>query len=86
MSLLVTMIGWMTGEQFEDLMRRVRSWPQARREDAARILLAMEAQDVTEYVLSPDERADIEEALGEADRGEIASDAEVAEVFRRFRR
>jgi hypothetical protein len=76
----------MTSEQFDDLISRVRSWPQSRQEDAARILLAMEAQDVTEYVLSPDERADIEEALGEADRGEIASDAEVAEVFHRFRR
>ena len=76
----------MTSEQFEDLLRRVRSWPEQRREDAARLLLAIEAQDVTEYALSPEERADIEEALREVDRGEIASDAEVAEVFHRYRR
>ena len=79
------MITRMTGEQFEDLLRWVRLWPQARRQDAARILLAMEAQDLTEYTLSPGERADIEEALSEADRGEIASESEVAEVFRRLR-
>jgi len=76
----------MTGEQFESLVQRVRSWPKARRDDAALLLLAMEAQDVTEYALSPEERADIEEALGEVERGEIASDDEVAEVFRRYRR
>jgi hypothetical protein len=75
----------MTSEQFDDLIRRVRAWPRARREDAARVLLAMEAQDVTEYVLSPEERADIDQALSEVDRGEIATDAEVTEVFRRHR-
>ncbi len=75
----------MTGEQFDDLLRRVRSWPKARREDAARILVAMEAQDVTEYALSAEERADIEEALRELDRGDIASGSEVAEAFHRVR-
>jgi predicted transcriptional regulator len=36
--------------------------------------------------LSDEERADIEQGLAEADRGEFAAEAEVAAVFNRFRR
>jgi predicted transcriptional regulator len=76
----------MTKEQIENVLERVRTWPQSRQEDAAQVLLAMEAQDVGPYRLSEEERADIEAALAEIDRGEIASDAEVAAVFNRYRR
>jgi hypothetical protein len=37
------------------------------------------------YCLSDDERADIEAALEEVERDEVASDAEVAAVFNRNR-
>ena len=76
----------MTKEQIESVLERVRTWPQSRQEDAAQVLLAMEAQDAGPYRLSEEERADIEAALAEVDRGEIASDAEVAAVFNRYRR
>ena len=43
----------------------------------------MEAEALGPYRLSEEERADIEAALLEDD---VASDAEVAEVFNRYRR
>jgi hypothetical protein len=73
----------MTREQIDAILERVRSWPQPRQEDAARLLLAMEADEKSMYVLSSDEREDLEVALAEISRGEIASDAEVAAVFSR---
>jgi hypothetical protein len=76
----------MTKEQLSAIFDRVRSWPRERQEDAARILLAMEAQDAAPYRLSEDERADIEDALTELARGERASDAEVTALFGRYRR
>jgi hypothetical protein len=63
----------------------VHSWPTERQEDAARLLLAMEAQDTTPYILSDEERADLEAALEEISRGDIASPSEVAVVFTRHR-
>jgi hypothetical protein len=46
----------------------------------------MEAQDSDLYRLSEEERADIDQALEELARGEVATDEEVAAVFNRFRR
>jgi hypothetical protein len=71
----------MTKEQIDAILDRVHAWPRSRQEDAARLLLAMEAQDGSTYELSDEERADLEAALEEAAQGEIATDAEVAAVF-----
>jgi hypothetical protein len=73
----------MTKEQIESVLDRVRSWPTSRQEDAAAVLLAMEAEALGPYRLSEEERADIEAALLEDD---VASETEVAEVFNRYRR
>lgn len=73
----------MTRDQIDEVLGRVQSWPKARQEDAARLLLAMEAQDAAPYILSDEERADLEAALDEIAKGDIASDAEVAAVFAR---
>jgi len=51
-----------------------------------RVLLEMEAQDTGPYELSEEELADIEEGLREIERGEVASDQEVAALFKRIRR
>jgi hypothetical protein len=75
----------MTKDQIDTVLERIRSWPQARQEDAVRVLLTMEAQDPSVHVLTTDEEADIDAALDEVARGEIASDAEVAAVFSRKR-
>jgi len=75
----------MNKEQIESVLDRVRTWPQQRQEDAARILLAMEEQDIGVYRLSDEQRQEIRAALEEVERGEVASDEEVAAVFNRYR-
>lgn len=75
----------MTRDQIDAILERVRSWPPERQEDAASVLLAMEAEGAGPYELSEEERADLEEGLREVERGEIASDEEVRAFFARFR-
>jgi hypothetical protein len=74
----------MTREQIKAVLDRVASWPQSRQEDAAQLLFAMEAQDTSPYALSEEERADLQAALDEVARGEIASDSEIATLFARY--
>ncbi len=45
---------------------------------------AMTKAPTSVYQLSPEEVADIEDAIDEMERGEVASDAEVAAVFKRY--
>ena len=75
----------MTKEQIEAIFERVRAWPAERQERAISLLLAVEAETDEVYVLSAEERADLQEALAEMDRGEVASQAEVDAAFRRSR-
>ena len=75
----------MTTDQIDAVLDRVHSWPKARQEDAVRLLLAMESQAPEPYLLNPEERADLEAALEEVARGEVATDAEVEAVFARYR-
>jgi predicted transcriptional regulator len=75
----------MTKEQIDSVLDRVRTWPPERQKDAVRVLLQMEAAGTEIYVLSDEERAEIELSLEEARRGEFATDEEVAAVFNRYR-
>ena len=45
----------------------------------------MEAEGTEVYQLSEDERAEIEEGMAQARRGEFATDEEVAALFARYR-
>jgi hypothetical protein len=73
----------MTRDQITAVFDRVKSWPQERQEEAAEFLLALEGNNDQPFPLTDDERADLEAAVEEMDRGEVASAAEVAAVFRR---
>ena len=73
----------MTKEQIEAVFERVKSWPEDRRERAAGMLLELEQFGEKLWPLTDEERADLEEALREMDRGEVATDEEVAAAFRR---
>jgi len=76
----------MTRDQIEAVLERVKTWPKDRQEDAVEMLLALEREGTEPYILSDEERADIEAGIAEADRGEFATDEEVAAVFNRYRR
>ena len=66
----------------EQALAKVRLWPKERQDEAAQMLLDM-ADDGDVYVLSDEERADVEEGLREADRGELATEAEVRAVLQK---
>jgi hypothetical protein len=65
------------------VLESIRTWPAERQDEAAALLEHLNALETSPYVLSDEERADIEEALAETERGEFATDAEVAAMFRR---
>jgi predicted transcriptional regulator len=75
----------MTREQQTAVLDRAKSWPSEQLEEAVEILLALESRAKGVYRLSDEERVDVLRGLEEADRGEFATDEEVAAVFKRFR-
>jgi predicted transcriptional regulator len=79
-------VSLMTKTEIDAVLDRVKTWPPERQEDAVRVLLELEAASSEVYQLSDEELADIEEGLREIERGEVASDAEVAALFSRLRR
>lgn len=50
-------------------------------DDLARLIMAFTSRKAEVYELSEEELADLEEALAEADRGEYATDEEVAALW-----
>lgn len=68
-----------------EIIERISDWPEEAQEEAARALSEIEAGDANVYELSPEEEADIDEALAEVERGEFATDEEVRAVFNRHR-
>jgi len=75
----------MTREQLDALLDRVRSWPSERQDEAAALLLALEAEGNEVYRPCPEQEAELEEALREIERGEVASEEDIAAAFRRRR-
>jgi hypothetical protein len=71
----------MTDDQVKEILDRVLTWPRERREDAAQLLLALEAREGELYHPSDDEWAAIEEGLTQASRGEAASAGEIAALL-----
>jgi hypothetical protein len=70
-------------KRLEKALEAVKRWPPDRQDVAAEVLEHMNRLTTAPYQLSNEERADLEEALAEARRGEFASDAEVAAMFAR---
>jgi len=70
-------------KRLQKALEAIQTWPADRQEAAAEVLEQMNRLATAPYELSQEERADLEEALAEARRGEFASDAEVAAMFAR---
>jgi hypothetical protein len=64
-------------------LEQAKGLPTETQNAAAEIIERLAAQAAAPYQLSADEEADLDAALAEAERGEFASDAEVAAVFAR---
>ena len=67
----------------EQGIEAVRDLPPDRQDMAGELLLALAASDVN-YGLAPEQIEDLKLALNEADRGEFASDADMAETWKKF--
>ena len=71
-----------------DLMEKaiasVRGWPASRQDEAAEILLALDRLGADPYAASDDELVAIDEALGQVESGEHATDAEIEAAYARY--
>lgn len=73
----------MTKAEVKEVLDRVHSWPEERQQDAAAMLLLLEAQEGELYHPSDEEWAAIEEGFAQAARGEFVTDEEMATLWRR---
>ncbi len=71
----------MTEDQVKEVLNRVLTWPHERQEDAAQLLLALEAREGELYHPHDDEWLAIEEGYAQAKRGEFVSVEEIAALF-----
>ena len=67
----------MTKEQIKAVLDRVLTWPPERQQDAADMLLMLEAQEGELYHPSDEEWAAIQEGLEQARRGDLVPDDEM---------
>ncbi len=72
----------MTKDQVKQVLDRVLTWSRERQEDAAQMLLALEAREGEFYHPDDDEWAAIEEGFAQAKRGEAVSADEIAALFK----
>ena len=61
----------------------LRDLPEERQDIVARAILDYASEEDV-YVLTADERREVRQGLAEIERGEIASDAEVAAAYKHF--
>ena len=73
----------MTREQVKEVLDRVLTWPPERQEDAAEILMSIEAQDRSGYRLSGEQLAELRRRRAERDPKTLTL-AEFDERLRRF--
>jgi hypothetical protein len=71
----------MTKDQITAVLDRVRTWPAERQEEAARVLLEMEAQDSSAYQLTDEQLSEVRRRRAQENPKRISAE----EVFKRFR-
>ena len=70
----------------ENLMQRVERWPEEARQELVSLAAEIERELGGPYEGSADELEMIDRAIAQIERGEVASEAEVAMAFAQFRR
>jgi predicted transcriptional regulator len=74
----------MTRDQIKSVLDRVLTWSLEEQERAAETLLLMEASRGEFYHPDDEEWTAIEEGLADVERGDVATDVEMAAVWKRF--
>ena len=70
----------------EHVLERVKTWPEERQRDLARLLDEVEQAGTEVYPLSEDERRLVDEGLEQAKRGDFVSDAGMDSFWNRNKR
>jgi hypothetical protein len=70
----------MTTKTFKDVMEQAATWPREDQDELAEYAREIEARRTGVYTMSDDERRAVARGLAEADGGEFAPDALVAEL------
>jgi hypothetical protein len=74
----------MTTKNVEQLMERLRHWPERRQEDAAEVLLEMERQDTSSHRLTEAQAREVMRIQRDIRSGNaaFATDEEMAELWK----
>ncbi|OGG58156.1 hypothetical protein A2853_01415 [Candidatus Kaiserbacteria bacterium RIFCSPHIGHO2_01_FULL_55_17] len=67
----------------EHAIEKVRRLPAAAQDDAAQILIGMAEDDQSPYVLTNEQRTEVRAALAEVQRGEFATEKEMAALWKK---
>ena len=67
------------------VLQLAQTWSEEDQEELAQIALEIEARRHGVYHATPEELKDIDEALAEVARGELASEGEVEAIFAKYR-
>jgi hypothetical protein len=77
----------MAASDLRNLLERAQTWPEEAQNELVAIAGEIENELLGgEYLATQEELRSIDAALASIDRGEIATDAEVAEAFAKFAR
>ena len=77
----------MAANDLRNLLERAQAWPEEAQNELVAIASEIESELLGgEYLATQDELRSIDAALASIDRGEVATDAEVAEAFAKFAR
>ena len=68
----------------QEAVEKLARLPNERQDELAKMLINVAEQDLEPYEFTPEERVAIETSLAEAERGEFATDEEVAAMWKRF--
>ena len=71
-------------KMMKEAIEALRELPEERQETVARAILDYASHDEGVYHLTAEERREVRAGLAEIERREIASDAEVAAVYKRI--
>ena len=72
----------MTSDEISAVLERVRSWPAERREDLARIALQLEEQQSSRRSLTDAQLEEVRRIRRAVRAGEVASDDEMAQLWK----
>jgi len=77
----------MAASDLRHLLERAQTWPEEAQNELVAIASEIENELLGgEYLATQEELRSIDMALASIDRGEVATDAEVAEAFAKFQR